>query len=346
MWKVYSMEEVAMNNLLEVRNLTKIFPIGHKKAITAVNDISFEIMEQETFGLIGESGSGKSTVGRCLLNLIRPTSGTLIYKGIDYSAFTKQQQLLIRKEMQMVFQDPHYSLNPRVCVWDTVLNTLKVDRTLTEQRREEMAKVALDSVYIKEAEYGKFAHQLSAGQQQRVGIARAIASRPKFIVLDEPTSSLDVSIRAEIIDLLNSLQASVGMSYLFISHDLSTIKYLCHRVAVMYLGSIVEYGTAEDLFLRYSHPYSKALLASVMIPDPNQKRSFYRLSGEIPSSINLPKGCALASRCSEANEICFRENPEMKEVEPGHFVKCHFARACDRCIQNQTYGGNENEVKE
>lgn len=328
-----------MSNLLEVKNLTKIFPIGYKKAVTAVNDISFEIREKETFGLIGESGSGKSTVGRCLLNLIRPTAGTLIYKDVDYSAFTKQQQTLIRKEMQMVFQDPHYSLNPRVNVWETVMNTLKADKTLTEAQRREMTKAALDSVYLKEAEYGKYAHQLSAGQQQRVGIARAIASRPKFIVLDEPTSSLDVSIRAEIIDLLRSLQSSVGMSYLFISHDLSTIKYLCHRVAVMYLGSIVEYGTAEDLFVRYAHPYSKALLASVMIPDPNQHRSPYRLTGEIPSSINLPKGCALASRCSEAKDICFRDTPEMKEVEPGHYVKCHFAKACSGCTGGCAVGG-------
>ena len=236
-----------MGNLLEVKNLTKLFPVGYKKNITAINSISFEVHEGETLGLIGESGSGKSTVGRCILNLIKPTAGTLIYRGTKYSDLTRNQRREIQKEMQMVFQDPNYSLNPRVCVWDTVYNTLKVNKDFTPDQCQRMTKEALDQVYLKEADYNKYAHQLSAGQQQRVGIARAIAAHPKFIVLDEPTSSLDVSIRAEIIDLLRNLQKNMGVSYLFISHDLSTIQYICNRVAVMYLGSIVEYGTVEQL---------------------------------------------------------------------------------------------------
>ncbi len=320
-----------MDNLLEVKNLTKLFPVGYKKNITAVNDISFDIRPGETFGLIGESGSGKSTVGRCLLNLIKPTKGKLVYKGVDYSRFTKNQKALIRKEMQMVFQDPNYSLNPRVTVWDTVQNTLKVSREFSLEQQEQLTKEALDMVHLREDNYGKYAHQLSAGQQQRVGIARAIAAHPNFVVLDEPTSSLDVSIRAEINDLLRSLQDAMGVSYLFISHDLSTIQYLCHRVAVMYLGTIMEYGTVEQLFKNFAHPYSKALLASVMVPDPDVKRSRYRLTGEIPSAINLPKGCALASRCGEAEKRCFTENPAMVEIEPGHFVKCHHAKSCHDC---------------
>ena len=198
----------------------------------------------------------------------------------------------------------------------------------TNEQCLEMAKEALDLVRLKESDYNKYAHQLSAGQQQRVGIARAISAHPKFIVLDEPTSSLDVSIRAEIIDLLVHLQKNMDVSYLFISHDLSTIQYICHRVAVMYLGSIVEYGTVEHLFKNYSHPYSKALLASVMVPDPDIKRSNYKLTGEIPSAINLPKGCALASRCKEAEPRCFESNPQMVEIEKGHFVKCFHAKGC------------------
>ena len=320
-----------MNELLRIENLTKIFPIGYRKSITAINGISFDIRERETFGLIGESGSGKSTVGRCLLNLIRPTGGTLVYKGVNYSAFKRKEEALIRREMQMVFQDPQYSLNPCVSVWDTVMNTLRADRVLTEDKRRKMAQDALDLVHLKSGDYGKYAHQLSAGQQQRVGIARAIATRPNFIVLDEPTSSLDVSIRAEIIDLLRHLQETVGMSYLFISHDLSTIQYICHRVAVMYLGSVMEYGTVDQLFHNFAHPYSKALLASVMAPDPQKPRSRYQLSGEIPSAINLPKGCALASRCQEALPVCHEKNPDMVEVESGHFVKCHFAKPCGGC---------------
>ncbi len=329
-----------MENLLEVKNLTKLFPVGYKKNITAINSISFEVRQGETLGLIGESGSGKSTVGRCILNLIKPTEGTLIYKGTEYSSLTRVQRRAIQKEMQMVFQDPNYSLNPRVCVWDTVYNTLKVNKDLTPEKCRQMTKEALDQVYLKEADYNKYAHQLSAGQQQRVGIARAIAAHPNFIVLDEPTSSLDVSIRAEIIDLLRNLQKEMGVSYLFISHDLSTIQYICNRVAVMYLGSIVEYGTVEQLFKNQQHPYSKALLASVMVPNPDEKRSDYKLTGEIPSSINLPKGCTLASRCMEAEDICFEKNPDMVEVEEGHFVKCHKAGSCKMCTGCLEKGGN------
>lgn len=320
-----------MGNLLEVKNLTKLFPVGYKKNITAINHISFEVRQGETLGLIGESGSGKSTVGRCILNLMKPTAGTLAYKGTEYSRLNRAQRKEVQREMQMVFQDPNYSLNPRVCVWDTVYNTLKVKGDLSPDQCRQMTREALDQVYLKEADYNKYAHQLSAGQQQRVGIARAIAAHPRFIVLDEPTSSLDVSIRAEIIDLLRKLQDTMGVSYLFISHDLSTIQYICNRVAVMYLGSIVEYGTVDQLFKNYQHPYSKALLASVMVPNPDVHRSDYKLTGEIPSSIHLPRGCTLASRCMEADARCFAENPEMVETEPGHFVKCHKVKSCHGC---------------
>lgn len=314
-----------MEPLIKVDRLTKKFDVGNKKCLTAVNEVSFDIYEKETFGLIGESGSGKSTVGRCMLNLIAPTSGQLIYNGTDYYKFTKEQKKAIHGEMQMVFQDPHYSLNPRKNIWNTVEDTLRVNKSLSPNIRHQMTKDALDKVRLTEGDYDKYAHQLSAGQQQRLGIARAMASHPKFVVLDEPTSSLDVSIRAEIIDLLKDLQEEMGVSYLFISHDLSTIQYLCHRVAVMYLGSVVEYGTVEQLFNKTSHPYSLALLDSVMSIDGKRGGMRYKLSGEIPSAIDLPKGCPLASRCPLAKDTCRQKMPDMTEVEKGHFVKCHFA---------------------
>ena len=315
-----------MKKLIEVKNMTKLFTVKHNKVLTALNSVSFDIMEKETFGLIGESGSGKSTAGRCLLNLIPLTNGTLTYKGIDYSKLNKSNKALIRSEMQMVFQDPYYSLNPRVNVWDTVETTLN-KRIYNRSQREQMTYDALRRVHIQEEDFYKYAHQISAGQQQRVGIARATAANPKFIVLDEPTSSLDVSVRAEIIDLLNELQVKLGTTYLFISHDLSTIEHICHRVAVLYLGNIVEYGTVDEIFNNNVHPYSKALLASVMVPDPKIKKEKYKLSGEIPSAINLPKGCNLATRCPEAESRCFSEPPPMVEVAPGHFVNCIHAKA-------------------
>lgn len=314
-----------MGALLEVKGLRKEFAAGGRKKLTAINGIDLQICPGETFGLIGESGSGKSTVGRCVLDLLKPTDGSIHYKGEDLIHCDRHRKKKLRREMQMVFQDPYYSLNPRSTTWDTVYETLRVDKSLGQEELSERVREVLGAVYIKEEEYGKYPHQLSAGQQQRVGIARAIVSRPNFIVLDEPTSSLDVSIRAEIIGLLGELQQEMGVAYLFISHDLSTIKYLCHRVAVMYLGSIVEYGSVTQIFEGRSHPYSKALLASVMAADPKVGRSSYKLTGEIPSPIDLPPGCPLASRCPEAGEACRRREPDMIQVEKGHFVKCHKA---------------------
>ncbi|MDQ0221399.1 ABC transporter ATP-binding protein [Peribacillus cavernae] len=320
-----------MKNLLDIKGIKKHFPVrGTKDVVTAVNDISFNIREGETFGLIGESGSGKSSVGRCILNLISPTSGEMRYKGMEYSKFGKKEAAVIRTEMQMVFQDPYYSLNPRKTVWETVEDTLRVNKNLAATDRKKMTVDALAKVQFFENDYEKYPHQLSAGQQQRVGIARAIAPKPKFIVLDEPTSSLDLSVRAEIIDLLVKLQKDSGITYLFISHDLSTIQFLCHRVAVMYLGRIVEYGDVNEVFHNHRHPYSKALLASVMKPDPKIPRSDYRLSGEIPSPINLPKGCHLASRCPEVEAKCREIDPPFIDVGNGHFVNCHHAAPLEK----------------
>ena len=311
--------------LIEADRLTKIFPIkGTRHKLTAVNGVSFGINEGETFGLIGESGSGKSTVGRCLLNLIPPSSGSIRFEGMEYAGLPEKKIVALRTRMQMVFQDPYYSLNPRRTIWQTVEGAINVSGRLSAAERREMVRTALAEVCIGAEDYEKYPHQLSMGHQQRVGVARAIASRPKFIVLDEPTSSLDITVRGEIIDLLGKLQQDLGITYLFISHDLSTIQYICHQVAVMYLGLVVEMGSKDQVFHSHRHPYSKALLASVMHPDPERHRAAYKLFGEIPSPINLPRYCFLASRCPEARERCTSEPPPMVEVEQGHRVRCHF----------------------
>ncbi len=312
--------------LLEVERLTKVFPIkGTRHKLTAVNAVSLSIAEGETFGLIGESGSGKSTVGRCLLNLIPPSSGSLKFNGREYAGASEKQFGSLRAQMQMVFQDPYYSLNPRCTIWQTVERAINGSGKYASVQRREMIRTALAEVCIGQEDYEKYPHQLSMGHQQRVGVARAIVSRPKFIVLDEPTSSLDITVRGEIIDLLVKLQNELHVTFLFISHDLSTIQYICHQVAVMYLGIVVEMGSKDQVFHHQRHPYSKALLASVMHPDPQRRRPGYRLSGEIPSPINLPRNCFLYSRCPEARDRCATEPPPMVEVEKGHLVRCHFA---------------------
>lgn len=309
-----------MTAMIEVEGLRKEFEVkGAKQKLVAVDDIEFRIERSETYGLIGESGSGKTTVGRILLRLLEPTRGSMLYNGQPYDSMSRRQFLPIQREMQMVFQDPYYSLNPTRTVWDTVASSCHA----AGAEKNALITEALDRVQIGSENFGKYPHQISMGAQQRVGIARAIVSKPKFIVLDEPTSSLDLTVRGEIMNLLASLQEQLRVSYLFISHDLSTIQHMCHRVSIMYLGQIVESGTVEQIFHRRTHPYSEALLASVMHPDPARKRPPYRLAGEIPSPINLPNACYLAKRCPEATDVCFAEKPGFKEVSPGHTVRCH-----------------------
>jgi len=311
-----------MSSLIEVNGLRKEFDLKDTKSkLIAVDDVTFTIERSQTYGLIGESGSGKTTVGRIMLKLIEPTFGEMKYNGINYEKLKGREFRLIQKQMQMVFQDPYYSLNPNRTLWDTVCSACDAKRN--DKNRDEMVKTALDRVQVGKEDYDKYPHQISMGQQQRVGIARAIASSPSFIVLDEPTSSLDLTIRGEIMSLLVKLQEMMNISYLFISHDLSTIQHMCHMVSIMYLGQIVESGTVDQIFNHCSHPYSVALLASVMHPDPAVKRSTYFLNGEIPSPVNLPTACYLANRCPEAAEVCFKQRPPVKEISPGHTVRCH-----------------------
>jgi oligopeptide/dipeptide ABC transporter ATP-binding protein len=319
---------INMEKLIQVEKLRKEFPVkGMSHRLVAVDDVSFSIVKGRTFGLIGESGSGKTTVGRVLLKLISHTAGRMSFDGGEYQDTGKRAFRKLRNEMQMVFQDPYYSLNPRRTIWETVRSSQTHKNGTDRQGRSTAVREALDKVYIDKNDYDKYPHQLSMGQQQRVGIARAIVTSPRFIVLDEPTSSLDVTVRGEITDLLVRLQEDLGITYLFISHDLSTVEYLCHDVAIMYLGKIVEIGPVRDIFENQRHPYSVALMASVMKPNPKIKRANYRLEGEIPSPINLPAACYLASRCPEVKEICHRNDPEMIEVGSNHYVKCHFAKS-------------------
>ncbi|MFN8591877.1 MAG: ABC transporter ATP-binding protein [Thermomicrobiales bacterium] len=309
--------------LVQVDRLVKRFPVrGSDGFVSAVSDVSFTIQAGETLGLVGESGSGKTTVGRCLLKLIPPTDGTISFRGENITPLSETEFRPYRRYVQSVFQEPYYSLNPRYTAFQTIAEPLRLLGERDKSRlRSRVAELA-DRVRLDARSLVAYPHQMSSGEQQRVGIARALATNPELVVLDEPTSMLDISVRAEIIDLLIRLQEEFRLAYLFISHDLTTVEYLCHRVAVMYLSQIVEFGTVEQVFGNPLHPYSRALLSSALPADPHVRRSSYLLQGEIPSPVNLPTGCFLASRCPEAKDAC-REAPQLlTDVGDGHLVRC------------------------
>lgn len=315
-----------MPALLEVRNLTMHFPLkGSRSVVRAVNGVSFVVGRGQTLGLIGESGSGKTTVGRCILKLIEPTDGEILFDGAPITGLTQRQFRPFRRRIQMVFQDPFRSLNPRMSVRDTLLEPLRLYQIGTRRDDEDRVRELLRRVELEPEDLRRYPHQLSGGQQQRVGIARAIATNPDLIVLDEPTSSLDITIRGRITDLLFNLQAELGLSYVYISHDLTTVEHLCQQVAVMYLGSIVETGSKDQVFATPRHPYSKALLSSALVPDPDVHKQLYALSGEIPSPINLPSGCPLRTRCPEVAAACATQTPPSVDVGEGHRVACIWA---------------------
>ena len=303
-----------MSTLLEVSGLTKRFPVAGG-AVHAVTDISFSIEEGESLGLVGESGSGKTTTGRCILRLVEPTAGTVRFRGRDVTALGRRELRAARADMQVVFQEPYESLNPRMSVERIVEEHLLLHRPdLSRADRAVRVAELLDKVSLRSEHGRRRPHELSGGQQQRVGIARAIATDPAFVGLVEPTSSLDVSVRAQILELLLGLQRDQGLSYLFISHDLATIQYSCARVAVMYLGRIVEIGPTEQIFGDPRHPYTRALLSALLRPDVDQARGRIHLEGEIPSAITLPPGCAFASRCPIAQPVCTEAVPELRAV--------------------------------
>jgi oligopeptide/dipeptide ABC transporter ATP-binding protein len=314
--------------LLTVDDLHKHFPLRSPGAwlwpatVRAVDGVSFALGPGETLGLVGESGCGKSTIARCLVRTLDPTGGRVVFDGVDLATLPDEALRRRRRDFQMVFQDPTASLNPRLTVHAMVEEPLRLHTVLEPGGRRQRVIEILEEVGLEPSLAHRYPHQLSGGQRQRVNIARAIATRPRFLVLDEPTSALDVSLRARVILLLAELRARLGMTYLFISHDLSTVKYLSNRVAVMYLGTIVEEAPAEDLFRRPQHPYTRALLSAVPVPDPDVRRERLTLHGEIPSPIAVPSGCRLRGRCPLAQPVC-AEPVALREIAPGHRVACH-----------------------
>jgi oligopeptide/dipeptide ABC transporter ATP-binding protein len=312
-----------MTPVLQVEHLVKHFTVaGSSKPLQAVSDVSFSIGRGETLGIVGESGSGKTTIGRCVLRLIEPTSGRILIDGHDLSALSHDGLRHIRPQMQLVFQEPFDSLDPQKTIGEVIAEPLRLHTRLSKAERRDRVLDLLAKVGLSPQTADRHPHQIAAGQQQRVGIARAIATEPKFIVLDEPVSSLDPTARAEIIDLLIDLQERLGITYLFISHDLTTVRYLCNWVAVMYLGKIVELSPTEELFEHPVHPYTRALLSAVPVPDPEVRRTKFVLEGEIPSPINLPSGCHLHTRCPAALTACRETIPELERVRDHHWVSC------------------------
>ncbi len=309
--------------LLSVQHLVKHFPIAHgRDVVHAVNDVSFDIEHGESLALVGESGSGKTTVGRCILRLVDATSGRIDFMGQDITRIRPADYRRLRSKLQLVFQEPYEALNPRWSIGKSIMEPLVYAGELDERGRRRRVFELLELVHMPPDDYGRFPHQLSGGQQQRVGIARALATQPRLVVLDEPTSALDISVRAEIIELLIRLQRETQVAYLFISHDLTAVRKVSRRVAVMYLGRIVETAATDAIFEHQVHPYTKALLSSVLLPDPNQKRSTFRLSGEIPSPIRLPRGCFLAPRCPLRVARCGSNVPELESVGTDRAAAC------------------------
>lgn len=314
-----------MSDIIQVIDLKKNFHVGSGRVLKAIDGVSFSIKEGETFGLVGESGCGKTTTGRVLVRLYQPSGGKVLFNGKDTAHLNKKERQEFCRDVQMIFQDPYASLNPRMSVEDIVAEGLDVHMKLSRSARQSTVHQLLELVGLSKEHAGRFPHEFSGGQRQRIGIARALASRPKFLICDEPISALDVSIQAQIVNLLMKLQRELKLTLLFIAHDLSMVKYISDRVGVMYLGSLVEVSTSDKIYAEPMHPYTQALLSAIPIPDPEleQSRQRVKLEGEIPSPINTPPGCKFYMRCPKVMDICKKEMPPLVELHSGHSCACH-----------------------
>jgi len=316
-------------SLLEVHNLKKYFPVGeglfsrHKGEVKAVDGVSLTVEAGETLGLVGESGCGKSTLGRSILRLVEPTEGEVYFQGKNLLSLSQRELREVRREMQIIFQDPYASLNPRMRVGEIVGEGLEIHKIAKGKKKRERVMELLNQVGLREEHYDRYPHEFSGGQRQRIGIARALAVNPKFIVADEPVSSLDVSIQAQIINLLQELQEKMHLTYFFISHDLRVVEHISHRVAIMYLGKIVEIAPSQTIYRDAKHPYTRALLSAVPIPDPEHKKERIILEGDVPSPVNPPPGCAFHPRCRYREDICDKVEPKLEFGAGGHGVSCH-----------------------
>ena len=319
-------KNLAQGPLVKVEDLCKFFHIARGQTLKAVNNVTFEIYKGETVGLVGESGCGKSTTGRCLVRLYEPTAGHIYFKGKDVSKLNRAEVKSFQSDVQMIFQNPYASLNPRMTVGEIVEEGMKIHHSeYSKQEMEERVERLLHWVGLGKEHISRFSHEFSGGQRQRIGIARALSVEPEFIVCDEPISALDVSIQAQVINMLKRLQQDLGLTYLFIAHDLSVVKYISDRVIVMYLGTVVEEAPADEIYAHPTHPYTQALLSAIPIADPNltRKRERINIKGEIPSPINPKECCQFADRCPRATGRCRAQVPARREIAPGHYAACH-----------------------
>lgn len=311
--------------LLEVKNLKKHFTVGKGEVLKAVNDVSFEIYRGETLGLVGESGCGKSTTGRTIIRLYHATEGEVLYEGENVHKISGRNIKKFNRKIQMIFQDPYASLNPRMTVEDIIAEGMDIHGLYRGKERQKRVHELLETVGLSKEHAVRFPHEFSGGQRQRIGIARALAVDPDFIIADEPISALDVSIQAQVVNLMQKLQKEHGLTYLFIAHDLSMVKHISDRIGVMYLGGMMELAESEELYEHPLHPYTQALLSSIPVPDPEIEETRERviLQGDVPSPVNPPSGCVFRTRCPEAMDICSQVKPGWQEARPGHFVACH-----------------------
>lgn len=313
--------------LFEVKDLCKYFPASHKRSVKAVDRVTLNIYKGETLSLVGESGCGKTTLGRTILGVYPKTSGEILYQGQDREKASAQQKKQFQKDNQMIFQDPYSCLDPRMSIGSIIEEGMKVHFSMSPSQRQKRCQELLERVGLPREMLSRFPHELSGGQRQRIGIARALATEPEFIVCDEPIAALDSSIQAQVINLLMDLQKELGLTYLFISHDLSMVRHISDRICIMYLGSVVELADAQQIDENPVHPYTRALFSAVpQIDDAGWSSRRIKLEGEIPNPINAPKGCKFCTRCMWAKQICQEQPPQLEEIEPGHFVACHFCQ--------------------